>query len=141
MAITPIINGSTVRFSDTLTGTDPTVATEGIPVKDLAAITVILETATPASQTLSGAGSLLAWVYDGATGGPGGWSRCPALDLSVTLSGKNRMAFASLPVTCPRNMRVTWVPSSVTVSAGTTVTLYLLGHTGNLPSSGRSGGY
>jgi hypothetical protein len=137
-AIVPSVYGSTVKFSDTLTGTDPTVATEGIALKDLAAVTVIVETATPASQTLSGAGSLLAWVHDGASGGPNGWSRCPALDLSVTLSGKNRMAFQSLEVTGPRNMRLTYVPSSVTVSAGSTVTLYLLGHTGVTPANGRS---
>ena len=128
-------NGSTFKLQADLTGVAPTAATEGQAVKDLAGITVIVETSTPASQTLSGAGSLLCYLYDGATGGPAAWSRCPALDLPVTLSGVARMAFPAMPVDAPRNARVLWLPSGVTTSAGTRCTVYQLGHTGGLPKN------
>lgn len=138
-ANTETVNGSTYKLVADLTGTAPTQATEGQAIKDLAGITVIIETSTPGSQTLSGTGTLRCYIYDGATGGPQAWSRCPALDLAVTASGVARMAFPAVAVDAPRNARVLWLPDSVTVSAGTRVTVYQLGHTGGLPKNLASG--
>lgn len=119
--------GSTFSLSQNLTGSAPTLATEGQALEDLKSVSVVVETATPATQTLSGAGSLLCYVYDGATGGPGAWSRHPAGDFTVTLSGVARQSFEPVEVLVNRKGRVLWVPSGVTVSAGATVTVYQLG--------------
>lgn len=131
-------NGSLFSLSQLLTGTAPTAKTEGQPLKGLTALTVVVETAVPASQTLSGAGTLLCYMWDSfdgsAKGGPaavGAWSRCPAGDLSVTLTAVPRQAFGAYPVIGARGARIMWVPSGVTVSAGTTVTVYQLGHNPN----------
>lgn len=117
--------GSGASLVQNTTGSAPTAATEGMPLKDLTAVSVVLEVNTPASRTLSGAGSLLCYVYDPLVAG---WSRHPTGDLTVTLSGVARQSFDPLDVACPRNARVVWIASGVTVSAGTTVTVYQLGN-------------
>lgn len=122
-------NGSTYRLEADLTGVAPTGATEGQSLQGLSAVTVVVTTSNPATQTLSGAGTLQCYLYDGATGGPAAWSRCPSLDLSVSTGSIARLAFPAVSVTGPRNSRVIWVPSGVTVSAGTRCYVYQLGHT------------
>lgn len=131
-------SGSTYSSSQNLTGSAPTLSTDGQAIRDLAAITVILETATPASQTLAGGGTLKCYIYDAADQGPGAWSRCPDLDLTVPsgASGEARVAFQAIQVIGPRAARIKWIPSSVTVSAGTTVTVYQLGHANRLVNGG-----
>lgn len=119
--------GTTFSLSQNLTGSAPTLATQGQALEDLSAVTVVVETAIPASQTLSGAGTLECYIYDGATGGPAAWSRHPAGDFTVSLSGVARQAFEPVEVIGARKGRVLWVPAGVTVSAGTTVTVYQLG--------------
>lgn len=127
---------STFSLLQNLTGSAPTLATEGLSLKGLTSVTVILETHTPASQTLSGAGTLEAYIWDSFDGSAnntgstasGAWSRCKDFDLTVTLSGVPRQAFESFKVVGPRAGRVIWVPVGVTVSAGTQVRTWILGH-------------
>lgn len=117
-------SGSSFSLSQNLTGSAPTLVTDGQSIQDFEAVTLVVETATPGSQTLSGAGSLLCYVYDAFVAG---WSRLPANDVTVTVTGVNRQAFPPLAVIGPRAGRLLWVPSGITVSAGTTVTVYQLG--------------
>lgn len=122
-------SGTSFSLSQLLTAAAPTLSTDGQSLEDLAAIVVVVETATPASQTLSGAGSLLCYVYDSfLNGGAGAWARLPAGDLSVSTASVARLAFEAMDVVAPRGSRILWVPSGVTVSAGTTVTVYQLGY-------------
>lgn len=117
-------SGSSFSLSQNLTGTAPTLSTEGQSLEDLAAVSVVVEVAVPASQTLSGAGSLACYVYDPFIAA---WSRLPACDFAVTSSAVARQAFEAVDVLTPRAGRVLWVPVGVTVSAGSTVTVYQLG--------------
>ncbi len=117
-------SGSSFSLSQNLTGTAPSASTEGQSIQDFDAVTLVVETATPASQTLSGSGSLRCYIYDTFIAG---WSRLPANDVTITVSGVNRQAFSPFAVIGPRASRVLWVPYGVTVSAGTTVTVYQLG--------------
>lgn len=117
-------SGSSFSLSQLLTAAAPTTAAEGQSLQDLTALTVVVETAIPASQTLSGAGNLRCYVYDSYVAG---WFRIPSLDLAVAATGVARMGFPALSVICPRASRILYVPDGVTVSAGTTVTVYQLG--------------
>lgn len=120
--------GSTWKSAQNTTGTAPGGAVDGVPLKDLSYLQVIVETAVPGSQTLSGAGSLLCYIWDNEnSSSPGAWSRLPSGDLAVSLSSVARQAFPPFQVAVPRNALVAFVPSGVTVSAGSTVTVYLLG--------------
>jgi hypothetical protein len=75
--------------------------------------------------TLSGAGTLQAYVYDPSVAV---WARMPAFDLSVTGTTRTQ-AFQAFQVLGPRNARIKWVPSAVTFSAGSAgVTVYQLGY-------------
>lgn len=119
-------NGTTASetfgTSSPVTGSAPTASTDGQPVADLDAITVVVDTAS--GKTLSGAGSLLCYIYDTSTAL---WTRLPAFDLSVTGTARS-MAFPAVQVVGARNGRVKWVPSGVTFSSGTAgVTVYQLG--------------
>lgn len=118
----------TFGTTSAVTGSAPSGATDGQPLEDLDAITVVVDTAT--GVTLSGAGSLLCYVYDGSTAL---WSRLPQADFSVGTSGVRSLAFAAADVTAPRNARIKWVPSGVTFSAGSAgVTVYQLGYSKSL---------
>lgn len=117
-------SGSSFSLSQDLTGAAPTLATQGQAIQDFDGISVVVEVAVPASQTLSGAGTLQCYVYDTFVAA---WYRVPALDLSVTATGVARMGFPGLGIVTPRNGRVLYVPTGVTVSGGTTVTVYQLG--------------
>jgi hypothetical protein len=127
------VNGTTFSESQLLTRAAPTLATEGQALKDLSSVTVIVEANT--SQTLSGAGSLLAYIYDASPGAPAAWVRMPAMDLSVSTSGVQRMAFPAVTVTGARNARLLYAASGVTVSSGTTVTVYQLGFAPGMAAS------
>lgn len=120
------ISGTTVYethgTTSPVTGSAPTLSTDGQPLKDLTAITVVADTTT--GVTLSGAGTLQCYIYDASTAI---WSRMPALDLSVTGTARS-MAFPAMQVIGNRNSRVKWVPSGVTFSAGSAgVKVYQLG--------------
>ena len=109
------------------TGSAPSGATDGQPVGDLIAVTVVA--AADSGQTLSGAGTLQAYIYDASTGL---WSRMPGADLSVTSSAVRSMAFQALDVLGGRAGRVKWVPTGVTISSGG-VTVHQLGHSNKIP--------
>lgn len=120
----------TFSESQALTRAAPTLATEGMPVGGLTGIMVAVETATPATQTLSGAGTLNCYVYDTAlNAAAGAWARLPQGDLTVGTASVARLAFQADEVLVGRNgSRILWVATGVTVSAGTTVTVYQLGY-------------
>lgn len=126
-------SGTTFSLLQNLTGSAPTLATEGQSLRGLASVTPIVETSDPVTQTLSGAGKLECYLWDPldevATGvATGVWTRCPSLDMTVTLLGVPRQAWEALQVVGPRSARVLWVPNGVTVSAGTQVKVYQLGY-------------
>jgi acyl-[acyl carrier protein]--UDP-N-acetylglucosamine O-acyltransferase len=79
------------------------------------------------TRTLSGSGSLRAYVYDPIVAA---WFRVPALDLSVNASAIRRMGFESEQIAgLRRATRLDYATDTVTVSAGTTVRVYILGGT------------
>jgi len=127
-------SGTTFSLLQDLTGTAPSSPTEGQPLRGLSALTIMVETSVPASQTLSGAGTLQCWLWDPMTetaaGGAttGFWSRCPSLDMALSAVGVPRQAWEALQVIGPRSGRVLFVPNGVTVSAGTQVRVYQLGY-------------
>lgn len=100
----------------------PTLSTDGVDLGGVTSITVIIE--AEAAQTLSGAGSMLCYVYDSAIAA---WVRCPESDLTVPAgaSGLRRIAWADREVIAPRG-RILYATSSVTISGGTTVVAYVL---------------
>jgi hypothetical protein len=108
-----------------LTRTAPSAATDGIPLHDLQGVMVVVE--ANSAQTLSGAGSLRAYVYDPIVAA---WFRVPALDLSVNSASIRRMGFESEQIAgLRRATRLDYATDSVTVSGGTTVRVYVLGGT------------
>lgn len=123
MAVTN--TGPVMSESMLLTASAPSGATDGQPLKDLKAITVVVE--AESTRTLSGAGTLLCYILDPSVHATE-WTPLPAMNLTVSGSGNRRMSFPAVDVVGPRNGRVKWVASGVTVSAGTTVTVYQLGH-------------
>lgn len=108
-----------------VTGSAPTLATDGQPVRDLDGIMVVLDSAS--TRTLSGAGTLDCYVYDASVAL---WSRYASGDFTcVGIPASQRsVAFTAgdLPV---KRGRIKWVPTGVTFSAGTAgVTVYQLGY-------------
>lgn len=120
-------NGTTATetfgTSSPVTGSAPTLATDGQPMEDLDALTVLVAVAT--GITLSGAGSLLCYTYDPSVAL---WTRYPQGDLSVSTASVRTLMFEPFDVIGARAARVKWVPSGVTFSAGSDgVTVYQLG--------------
>jgi hypothetical protein len=102
----------------------PTLATQGLLLDNMQGLVV---TACAASgQTLSGAGTLTAYIYDTTIGV---WSRIPDLDLTVGTASVRCLSFAGIWVAAPRG-RVAWVPSTVTASSNA-VTIYITGEKKN----------
>jgi hypothetical protein len=119
-----------------LTGSAPSASTEGLSLNCVDGFCVVVE--APSGQTLSGAGTLQAYIWDPLlNAGAGAWARMPAGDKSVTGTAA-RQAFAADEVLSGRGGRVIYIPSSVTVSSGTTCTVYILGFSKSL---NKSGGY
>ncbi len=113
----------TFGTTSAVTGSVPTLATDGQPLADLDAITVVVAVAS--GVTLSGAGTLQCYVYDPSVAL---WARMPAFDLSVSTASVRSLAFPAVSVTGARNARIKWVPSGVTFSSGSAgVTVYQLG--------------
>lgn len=107
-----------------VTGAAPTLATDGQDLSDLIALGV--QVASANGTTLSGAGTLQAWVYDSAVAL---WARAPYLDITVSATTQAQ-AFNPSLVTLPRKSRIKWVPNGVTFSAGSGgVTVWQLGQT------------
>ena len=100
----------------------PTLATQGLPLDRLQGFSVTACAAV--GQTLSGAGTLTAYVYDDTVGV---WSRIPDLDLTVGTATIRCIAFPAIWVAAARG-RVAFVPTVVTASTNS-VTVYLIGET------------
>lgn len=98
-----------------VTGSAPSGATDGQPLQDLNAITVVVDAGS--GVTLSGAGTLDCYVYDASTAV---WSRCPSGDFTLVgiPSSQRSIAFEPVDVVCPRNSRIKWVPTGVTFNTG-----------------------
>jgi hypothetical protein len=107
-------------FTQNLTGSAPTLGTDGV---SLAGATHYQVTVSAASgQTLSGAGTLTCYYY-GAVDGSGTrrWFPCDStLNVAVNKSGQRDMTSLQFPVGIPSG-RLMYVTSGVTVSGGTTV--------------------
>jgi hypothetical protein len=106
-----------------LTGTPPTTsATDGVSLSGLKALSVVVE--AEATRTLSGGGTLQAYMYDSSVAA---WYRVPELDCTVSSSGVRRAAYNFVIEATRSSARIAFVPDSVTVSAGTTVRVHILG--------------
>jgi hypothetical protein len=112
----------TVFESASGTSAAPTTATQGLALKDLVGLTVVVS--ADSGATLSGAGTLRCYVYDADIAR---WTRCPAADLSVTASAVRDQMFSSFQVLAPRADRIEWAADTVTLSGGG-VTVHHLGH-------------
>jgi hypothetical protein len=78
-------------------------------------------------QTLSGAGSLLCWIYNPFAAA---WARCSDLDLDVSdASGFPAKTFAAFSNVSRLGMLANWLTSAVTVSGGTDVLVRIDGFT------------
>lgn len=116
----PTSNGPQSVASETFAGASPvsglapTLASDGQPVSDLTAVSVWLLGA--GGINLSGAGTLLCYLYDPDVGL---WARSPNNDISLSTSGVAAVQLDTFDVTAPRNGRVKWVPSGVTFASGT----------------------
>lgn len=106
-----------------LTGSAPSATTDGYSLGDL--VTYQMSVCAQSGATLSGAGTLQAYVYSSAQAA---WTRSPALDLTVNVSAATAQcqAWLNLPVYV-HSGRIKYVPNAVTVSAGTTVSVALEG--------------
>ena len=96
----------------------PTLATQGMNLANVGGFSVVAS--ADSGQTLSGAGSLQAYLYDDNVAR---WARCPDLDLTCGTASVRDLAFPGFSVLSPRG-RIAYVPSGVTVSSGG-VTIYL----------------
>lgn len=119
--------GQTRLFSVTsthnLTGSAPTLATDGAAIDGALGFSVVVS--ANAAQTITG-GSLLCYYYGAVSSGGSGttptrrWMRCPsALDFTPGTSVRDAPSGDyETPVAWGR---IAYIPSSVTVSGGTTV--------------------
>ena len=109
----------TVTEAQALSRAAPTLSTEGVSLGSARGLRVTLCAAS--GQTLSGAGALRAYYSPSGTI----WSRNSGLDLAVPgdAAGKACWTFPDVEVLV-RTGRVLFAADGVTVSGGTTVTLY-----------------
>ena len=98
-----------------VTGSAPTLATDGQQMDGLFGISVVASAAS--GITLSGAGTLLCYVYDQFLAR---WVRFPSLDLSITIGAATArdQGYQGYQTVTPRKARIKWVPSGVTFSSG-----------------------
>jgi hypothetical protein len=123
-------NGNTSSASETfgtsspVTGSAPSGATDGQSLKELTAVTVVVDTAS--GKTLSGGGFLECWTYDASTAL---WTRYPDYDITLFHTEAVRsLDCGTFSVPGGRASRIKWVPGGVTFSSGTAgVTVYQLG--------------
>lgn len=113
---------TTRRFSESqaLTRAAPSAASDGMVLGSVIGyrVTVCAE----ATRTLSGGGNLRAWYYDADSAL---WMRNPSLDIAVSASSVRCMVAPDVvtQVSTFLSDRVLYAADSVTVSAGTTVTV------------------
>lgn len=115
-------SATTTCGSTTCSGTAPSAASDGVGLQTGTGLRIRL--CADSGQTLSGAGTLSAYVRDETDGL---WSRVPALDKTVPggASGLRCVGWDENAVLLPYGATV-YVPASVTVSGGNlTVTHYV----------------
>jgi hypothetical protein len=108
-----------------LTRAAPTLSTEGVDGMRMIFFTVVLVPATvPGTTTLSGGGSIDLWFYDVSAG----WYQADPAFYSWSLAGCTGLTSCSYTFSMlqPRG-RILPVANSVTVSAGTEITIQVLG--------------
>lgn len=112
--------------SSALTGSAPTVDTDGISINGALGFAVIVS--ADAAQTITG-GSLLCYYYGPVSSGAGSgagvtfdWMRCPTGFDFTPATGARRAASGDYETLVGWG-RIAFVPSSVTVSGGTTVSV------------------
>ena len=117
------VSGQLAFYEDQdLTDTVPTTtATEGAPLRDADSFTVVVE--ANSGQTLSGAGTLVGYIYDTDVAA---WVPCPELNATVATSGVRRAAYNYVVEGARAGTRVQFAASGVTVSGGTQVRVFLL---------------
>lgn len=117
---TAYAGGRAFSESQALTRAAPAAATEGISMLRVQGFRVSV--CATNGNTLSGTGSLQAWLYNPAADL---WMRNPGLDLQVTASGVRCQVFPDFSVStvapASGEFRTVFATSAVTVSAGTTV--------------------
>jgi hypothetical protein len=125
MAITWTATGTRSAKAVCTTGTESAPADGLTPADGLGAILsdakgyyVCIE--ADSAQTLSGAGTLHAYLWNPLSGV---WARFPDGDFTVSVSAKRGMGFLGNEVVSGRG-RVAYVPNGVTVSAGG-LTIYI----------------
>ena len=125
MSITWTATGARSAKAVCTTATESAPADTLTPVDGLGAILsdaqgYFVSVEADSGQTLSGAGSLLCYLWNPLSGV---WDRTPDLDLSVTSSAVRGMGFIGGQVVSGRG-RIAYVPSGVTVSSGSR-TIYI----------------
>ena len=95
----------------------PTLATDGVRLSGVGGVVVTVCAA--AAQTLSGAGTLTAYVYNEATSS---WSNAPDYNLTVTGTTVRCQTFTPFWV-ADQHGRIAWVPTTVTASSNS-ITIY-----------------
>jgi len=105
-----------------VTGAAPTVATDGQPMQDLNAITVVVDAG--AGATLNGGGTLECYIYDTEIGT---WARFKGGDFTVDATTRAQ-GFEAVEVIGPRNARIKWVPNGVGHTGSNGVRVWQLGY-------------
>ena len=99
----------------------PTLDTEGVQLQGVGGV-VVTVCGTAANTTLSGAGTLTAYVYNVATSQ---WVAAPDYNITVTTSAARCQSFAPFWV-ADQHGRIAWVTTTVTASANSvTVFVYV----------------
>lgn len=96
----------------------PTTSANGTNLANVSAVAVTVCAAS--GQTLSGGGSLQAYLYDATTQV---WARAPDLDLSTTVASVRCLTFPAMYVPGSAG-RIAWVTNAVTASTNN-VTVYI----------------
>ncbi len=105
-------------YSSALTGTAPTLGTQGIDLANVAGYRVIVS--AESTRTLSGAGTLQCYYWSNPLAR---WIRClTTFDIAVDSSSVRDHIEGDFTVAVGAG-RIFYKPDSVTVSAGTTVTV------------------
>jgi hypothetical protein len=110
---------SVKQVCTTATEAAPSAATDGCLITDLDGLTIHVE--ADSGQTLSGAGTLKAWLYNDNSGV---WSRAPDLDKTTGTSGVRSLSFLGDAVVSARG-RIAYEVSGVTASSGSRTVYYL----------------
>jgi hypothetical protein len=126
------LGGTSATGTGALTSTDAPTADEGLFLGNVQSFEVTLE--AESTRTLSAGGTLECWKKTSA-----GWCRMKELDITVSSGGaagvSRRFTFLGpsagigIPVIA-RQGRIVFNPNGVTVSGGTTCTVYLDGLVG-----------